>query len=45
MVWKFNTNIDVGSDIGVTQQHQLLLYVVTEEYNKKFEDMTPEEKK
>ena len=33
---------DVGSDIDVTLQYQVLLYQAAEEYNKKFEDMTPQ---
>ena len=41
----FNTKIDVGSAIGVTRQHQVLLSQIVEESNNKFEEMTPEEKK
>ena len=37
----FNTKIDVGSAIGVNQQHQNLLSLSAEEYNNKFEEMTP----
>ena len=41
---QFNTNIDVGSDIGGICQHQVLLSSIIEEFNKKFKDMNPEEK-
>ena len=37
----FNTKITVGSDIGVTRKHQVLLCHVTEESNKKFKYITP----
>ena len=42
---RLNTNIDVGPDIGVTGQQQVLLTHVTEESNKFFEDVNSEEKK
>ena len=42
---QLNTKIYVVWSIGVTQQHQVFLSHVVEESNKKFEDMTPEEKK
>ena len=35
---RFSTKIDVGLAINVTQKHQVLLYNVTEESNKKFKD-------
>jgi hypothetical protein len=41
---RFNTKINVGSAIGVTRQHQILLeHVAAEEGNVKFKDLTPEE--
>ena len=42
---RLNTKIGVGSAIGVTRQHQVLLSHVTEESNNKFEDMNLEGKK
>ena len=42
---QFNTKINVGSAISTTQQHQVLLFQVADKSNKKFEDITPEEKK
>ena len=42
---RFNTKIDVVSAINLTRKHQVILSHVAEEYNKEFEDMTPEEKK
>jgi hypothetical protein len=43
---RFNTKIDVGSAIGVTRQHQVLLETVTAEIGDgktKFEDLTSDE--
>ena len=42
---QFSTKVDVGLDIGVTQQQPVILSHVSEESNNKFEYMTPEEKK
>ena len=42
---RFNIKIDVGSAIGLTLQHQVLLSHVAEESNNKFEYITPEEEK
>ena len=42
---QFSTNIDVGSAIGITRQHQVLLSHVAKECNNKYEVMTSEEKK
>ena len=42
---RFNNKIDIVSYIGVTWQHQVLLYHVAEYSNKKFYDTTPEENK
>ena len=37
---RFNTKIDVGSAIGVTRQHQILLeHVATEVHNEDFDDL------
>ena len=42
---RFSTKIDVVSAIGITQQHKVLLYHITEESNNKPKDMNPGEKK
>ena len=42
---QFSTNIDVGSDIGVTRKYQVILSQTTEESNKNFKDMRSEAKK
>ena len=40
---RFNTKVDIGSAIGVTRQHKVLLKYVVQESNIKYDDISTEE--
>jgi hypothetical protein len=45
MVQKFNTKVDVGSAIGITQQHKVLLeYMAQENHTLTFATLSAEQK-
>ena len=39
---RFETKVDIGSAIGVTRQHKVLLDYFTQESKIKYDDMSPE---
>ena len=40
---RFNTKVDIGSAIGVTRKHKVLIEYVAQEYNIKYDEMSREE--